>query len=646
MNTKLFVLFLLFSTIGSSLVVSAKKQGQELIDSLQSRLNAVNNDTNKVNLLNDLSFAYRSINADSGIIIGLQSLTLAKQLDWKKGYAWAHNSIALNYMAKSDYPRTLEYLYKELRLQEERGDQSDISIVLGNIGNVYYVQGAHDKALDFYSRALSTARAAGNRRSELTTLSGIGNVYHQTGNYKMAIHYLDSTVTLAQRLKDYENVARNLGNLANEYSMLKNYAMALDGNFKALDIARRYGFKTVCAVTLGNIGETYLAMAKDSSSRNHGALSQAIRFLDSGIVGCKGLGYLAPMSEFSSQLSEAYSLGGNYKSALATYQEFVTYKDSVYSIANKIKITNLETKREIELRNKQIEIDRLAVAKKRNERGFFFVGMALLLAVILVVFRNYRVQKVLNGALSIEKKKVEIHTEELDATNKELITTLADLKETQEQLIVVEKQKENEMIRSRISQDIHDDISSELTRISWVSELAKAKVKKEDFGDMAGLLEKITDSSRETVTKLGEIIWTVNPKNDSLASLLAYMRTHISKFFADTAIKCKIEFQDAGTDIPINPELKRNLYLVMKEALNNTLKYSGATQVTIAFVLTGENYCFSVTDDGKGIDEGIIQGGGNGLGNMRKRMESVLGVCEISSTPGAGTSVCYSGNMY
>ena len=130
------------------------------------------------------------------------------------------------------------------------------------------------------------------------------------------------------------------------------------------------------------------------------------------------------------------------------------------------------------------------------------------------------------------------------------------------------------------------------------------------------------------------------------ACWLTCVRT-LPVFLADTSFTCTITFPEGGTDIPINPELKRNLYLVMKEALNNTVKYSGATHVTISMQLLAKNaYSFCIKDEGKGIAEGIIEGGGNGLRNMRQRMESVQGTCAITSAPGKGTAVCCAGILY
>ncbi len=244
------------------------------------------------------------------------------------------------------------------------------------------------------------------------------------------------------------------------------------------------------------------------------------------------------------------------------------------------------------------------------------------------------------------EQKVEERTVKLKAANETLSDTIQYLKETQGQLIETEKQKENEILRTRISQDIHDDISSELTKISWMSELANLKALKADMQDAASLLEKITASSRETIVKLGEIIWAVNPDNDSLESLLSYMRNYMAKFLSDTGFKYVINFPDIQSGPLINPELKRNLFLVMKESLNNAVKYSQANMIEVGFRIEENQYTLVVKDDGKGLNMEVVQGTGNGLKNMRERMEHIKGSLTINSSPGSGTELIFQGRLY
>jgi signal transduction histidine kinase len=107
-----------------------------------------------------------------------------------------------------------------------------------------------------------------------------------------------------------------------------------------------------------------------------------------------------------------------------------------------------------------------------------------------------------------------------------------------------------------------------------------------------------------------------------------------------------IHFPEQVEKIELNPELRRNLFLVMKEALNNAAKYSKAQNITLDFKHDGITFNFTISDDGIGIEEGVIRGTGNGMINMRKRMDHINGQFKLISSPGRGTSVVLEGPLY
>ena len=292
-------------------------------------------------------------------------------------------------------------------------------------------------------------------------------------------------------------------------------------------------------------------------------------------------------------------------------------------------------------------------------RNAFQAGAALTITVSMFTFLNFarnlrnkkikaqreKEQLLTEQNINLENK-VEQRTSELKTANENLFSTLQNLKEMQSSLIKVEKQKETEIIRTRISQDIHDDISSDLTKISWMSELIKARAQKNDGTNSSDLIEKISISSRETISKLGEIIWAIKPENDNLESLLSYIRNHIANFLEDTSIEYKIDFPASATGLVIHPELKRNLFLVLKEALNNSVKYSQATCIKFTFSVEDTKYLFSITDDGIGIKNNVIHGSGNGLKNMRRRIEGTGGTFNIETGMNTGTKIILRGELF
>ena len=137
-NMNQSILLFIILNVGMSLQSLAQKQGQSRIDSLQALLPIAKEDTSKVNLLNDLSFTFYSINPDEGIYYGKQGLELAEKLNWKKGMARANNVIGVNYgFGKSDYPDLLKYDLISLKIYEELEDKIGIAGNLNDIALVY-----------------------------------------------------------------------------------------------------------------------------------------------------------------------------------------------------------------------------------------------------------------------------------------------------------------------------------------------------------------------------------------------------------------------------------------------------------------------------------------------------------------------------
>jgi ligand-binding sensor domain-containing protein/signal transduction histidine kinase len=208
-----------------------------------------------------------------------------------------------------------------------------------------------------------------------------------------------------------------------------------------------------------------------------------------------------------------------------------------------------------------------------------------------------------------------------------------------QQIAKLEQQRQIENIRVRISRDIHDEIGSGLTKIKLMSR-SLSKVKQS--ADAMETTTKISHASDELIQNLGEIVWTINPANDTLENVFAFARNYVSKLFDEhTEIKSVLDFTEPA-DIPrnvlINPEVKRNLLLILKEALNNVVKHSEAKEVCILLRTEKSELVMKVSDNGKGISKEQDTAMGNGLKNMRKRAESINAEIKITSEQ-TGTAV-------
>jgi signal transduction histidine kinase len=201
----------------------------------------------------------------------------------------------------------------------------------------------------------------------------------------------------------------------------------------------------------------------------------------------------------------------------------------------------------------------------------------------------------------------------------------------------LERQVMLERERTRISQDMHDDVGASLTRISILSELAKNRP--EVSGEARQWLGQISDTSRDVIEEMNQIIWALNPRNDSLDGLISYVRRFASEYLESTGIKYTFRFPEEIGKHTLPVEVRRNIYLCIREALHNVVKHSDANQVLISLDHTDKHTCITIQDNGKGIDPDSHSHAGNGLINMKRRINDIGGEFHIRSIPGEGTEI-------
>jgi signal transduction histidine kinase len=199
----------------------------------------------------------------------------------------------------------------------------------------------------------------------------------------------------------------------------------------------------------------------------------------------------------------------------------------------------------------------------------------------------------------------------------------------------LERQKAVEEERNRISRDMHDDLGSGLTKIAILSEVVKKHIHepqkaKED-------IDKIGTSSRELVDNLQDIIWILNPKNDTLENLTAYIREYGLKYFEPLGVKVDFIYPNEFSNLRLGEEQRRNTFLTIKESFNNIAKHAWCNCVTVTITESLQQVTITIADDGKGFDMTKVRMFANGLTNMKNRIEQSGGTYHITSTPGKGT---------
>jgi signal transduction histidine kinase len=220
-------------------------------------------------------------------------------------------------------------------------------------------------------------------------------------------------------------------------------------------------------------------------------------------------------------------------------------------------------------------------------------------------------------------------------------TTVRFMEKTkyQHQLQRAEQSSALERERARIAQDLHDDLGSSLTRISLLSSLLRAD--KDNPDQVQAHATKLAQSADQTVRALEEIVWAVRPGSDSLQSLVDYIAHFASELFEGTATRCRLDLPHDLPVQPLPPDIRHNIFLIVKEALTNALKHASAREVNVQAKVASGTLEISIQDDGKGFTPPApkVEGKRHGLENMRQRAETIGGVLTWQFSPGNGTCI-------
>jgi len=203
----------------------------------------------------------------------------------------------------------------------------------------------------------------------------------------------------------------------------------------------------------------------------------------------------------------------------------------------------------------------------------------------------------------------------------------------QRQLQALKQQEALEKERSRIARDLHDQLGANLTQVALLGEMVETdKHSPEEVGAHA---QQISQTARDTTHSLDEIVWAVNPSNDTLDGLITYACKYAQEYLAVAGVRYRAEVPPQLPAVVIPPEVRHNVFLAFKEAVNNIVKHAQASEAWIRLRLQPGNFTLEIEDDGRGViqPDALTAPARNGVRNMRKRMEDLHG--EFSITPGA-----------
>lgn len=204
-------------------------------------------------------------------------------------------------------------------------------------------------------------------------------------------------------------------------------------------------------------------------------------------------------------------------------------------------------------------------------------------------------------------------------------------------LQILEQQAALDKERARIARDIHDDLGGSLTQVALLSGLATRDAKApEKAGEH---IRQISATTHQAIRSLDEIVWAVNPRNDTLPDLINYLGQFAVEFLRTAGIQCQVDLPDHPPRRPVTSEMRHHLYLAVKETLNNITRHAHAKEVRFRVDVTDSAVNFVIEDDGRGFDDAVNGAFADGVRNMRQRMEEIGGQFQVASADGKGTRV-------
>ncbi len=518
---------------------------------------------------------------------------------------------------------------------------------------IYVESGNYEKAFEFARKGIDIAIQNNNDYSRRWQLLHFGSLFRGVEDYKAALEYyrqafqnltpkaifsdFDISQSLAftelfslQHQFDSAKYYYGFADTSNsrtlrfyltstgEYFFLqKQYHKALLNFLRGLQYHQQFNDRNQVMRALLDIAKTYLVLTNDDSAFKYGN---------------EGLS-IATQTEAKQVIRDAYEiLSSVYEhwhqpdSAYFYYKQYTTMKDSVQNNQVKGKLAAYTFDQKMELLNKEKQIQQVQFQKQSLLKNIFIGSIVILLILGVIIFRNI-ILKRKNERLRLEH---EIEIQKLESEKTRIESRQALLYE-----------------RLRISRELHDDIGSTLGSISIYSEVAKKRTEKnENTGEV---LSKIGLASRELIDKMSDIVWSLNPDNESFeqlqnrmmafAAMILAPRNILYDFIADEKLK-KLQFTGAQC---------KNIFLIFKEALYNIVKYADCKTARIRLSVQNNHLMMIIQDDGKGFDvsqtttnEILAAGkylGGNGIKNMNARADDMTAKLCISSKINAGTTV-------
>ncbi|WP_238805551.1 tetratricopeptide repeat-containing sensor histidine kinase [Emticicia aquatica] len=546
---------------------------------------------------------------------------LALKIKDYEGYARLHWYAGLLKYRNIEPYEALKYIEKvEVMINKYHLSNHLLQKVYTLYGSCYNHINEFEKALKYYYKAIELTEKYNLREYITQAYLGVYEIY-QISDMAKALTYIKKIQEATYKDTDYS--MRFLGEhaLFNYGIIIKDFNYALEHLKKSEHFAIKYCRKSMIINCWVGYGHLYAYLNN----------------LDEGLVYLYKAKKLAEELNIDVRKAQVYGGLGHYFLLQKKYKESEMYF---------LKMLELSKKDNFGLGQKEVYEVLSEIAVKTNNYRKAYNYQSLAHTINDSLFSSNLASKI----NKLEKEKQDANIKVLELSNKNsvfqrniiLFTGILSLMFAIVIIILIlnrnklKRFKEEQILRNRIAADLHDEIGSTLSSISILSELVAYQQKKGDFEPE--IMQQVSNDSREVIDKMDDIIWTINPENDAFYNLETRLKSFAIPLFESKDIEFKFEFSPELESVKIDMGKRRDIYLILKEAINNLIKYSQCKNAIIQGTIFNNKLIMSVIDDGIGFETNANLGK-NGQKNIKNRAKKIGGRLLVDSIIGKGTLV-------
>jgi signal transduction histidine kinase len=538
---------------------------------------------------------------DSAELIFKKSLSISQQYQIRNVEVLTLNSLGLLYWKSGDFERALSKFFDVLLINDTYfpNDLDSRSDYLSNIGLIYQEMNRFEKAIDYHKQSLGIRKTLNLINGQAISFANLGVCYQKMEQFNLAEKYFLNAIKKAQEAENWWIYFALHDNLGNIYFLTERNNEAIDAYEKSLSKP-----KEISDNPKGNLS-TYTNLATIYNQLNQP--KTALQYLNKGLRILEDFPQLTAFSEnLHLAMAESYYILGNNMQARESMQKYRNVLDSVFSQKNATALAQYEKKYESAKKDKELLENQKVIQQNEidiKRRTIWFISAAAILLILSILLYALFKQKE-----SLAKQ------------------TLIELELAEEKELA---HLQNE--RLRISKELHDNIGSYLTLIRANLENVE-EMNSEEIQDVLPQLQKTLSLSMRDLRKT---VWLLNNSEITIDDLVIRLRDYfkpIEQIYTKIKVTVNGETEQKITDVQAT-----HFFRIIQESLNNSLKYAKAKLVNIA-IHVDEYIHFSISDDGMGFD--VVQAkNGNGLSNIKSRINELNGEIQIESTIGKGTTI-------